>query len=490
MAVGRQAAGKTIARYPAALAAASIVMMALLVVPTAAQAQGTTTSQLTIDTQTTNESAIPGSAISGYYIILEQGGAIVATGFTPYTFTVNDGQTYTVQVDGYRACHFDYWSDSGSASQTVSISNDTTYTAFMSCARGGVQSDIDVQTFNQNGDYLSGYHTTFLLNSQVVGSCFSWCSLSVSNGATYQVAVSNYGDCTFSHWGDGNTDKYDDVNFTAEGLSSTSVQIDAYYDCIVGGNGVSSSVNVYTFHSNGTQLPGMYTTFWQNGQLLKSCFSPCGYAFSNDVAYQVQVANYGPEAFNHWQDNSTSRAYTVDVTGTTSQVVTLGAYYAPGCTTYVSAAPDSFDLQASASEPGYVCVKYDYYDHASTTTFDPATSGLVISERADTEFVTQNFTITAEPSSIVMGGPLNLNEGVTVMYGIAPQAGTTGKYDVTLVGALAMTPSPEYCASSFTISIGTGIPNHSTDPGAADCVIFPTDGVLISTMVGATNSTG
>jgi hypothetical protein len=79
--------------------------------------------------------------------------------------------------------------------------------------------------------------------------------------------------------------------------------------------------------------------------------------------------------------------------------------------------------------------------------------------------------------------------GVTVMYGIAPHAGTTGKYAVNL-GALAMTPSPEFCPSAFTISIGTGIPNLSVDPFGEDCVNSSMDGVLIATMVGATNSTG
>jgi len=88
------------------------------------------TSKLTVTTQNTN-----GQTITGYYTVLYQGGSIVATGFSPVVFPLNNGETYTVQVQDYGSCHFDHWADTGStsASRIISISSDTQITAVYNC---------------------------------------------------------------------------------------------------------------------------------------------------------------------------------------------------------------------------------------------------------------------------------------------------------------------------------------------------------------------
>ena len=50
----------------------------------------TGTSQLTINTQDTN-----GNPITGYYTVLNQSSNVQATGYTPATFNLQNGQTYT-----------------------------------------------------------------------------------------------------------------------------------------------------------------------------------------------------------------------------------------------------------------------------------------------------------------------------------------------------------------------------------------------------------
>ncbi|MGA2876484.1 MAG: hypothetical protein ABSE82_13215 [Nitrososphaerales archaeon] len=91
---------------------------------------GSGTSQLTIKTQN-----MSGSPITGYYAVLNQSGRAMATGLTPTSFTLNNGQTYTVQVDNYGSCNFAYWADTGSTSfyRTLSISSNTSYTAVINC---------------------------------------------------------------------------------------------------------------------------------------------------------------------------------------------------------------------------------------------------------------------------------------------------------------------------------------------------------------------
>jgi len=84
------------------------------------------TSQLTVNSQDNN-----GNPITGYFTTLSQNGNQIAMGFTPAIFTLNDSQTYTVQVGSFGNFMFDHWLDTGSANVTrdVSITSNSTITA-------------------------------------------------------------------------------------------------------------------------------------------------------------------------------------------------------------------------------------------------------------------------------------------------------------------------------------------------------------------------
>src|SRR5438445_524867 len=88
------------------------------------------TSHLTVGTQDTS-----GATLTGYNTALSQNGVTVASGFTPATFTLNNGQSYSLVVDGYGSCSFDHWLDNGSTGnpRAVSVTSDTTLTAVMNC---------------------------------------------------------------------------------------------------------------------------------------------------------------------------------------------------------------------------------------------------------------------------------------------------------------------------------------------------------------------
>ncbi|MDC8453561.1 MAG: fibronectin type III domain-containing protein, partial [Candidatus Nitrosotalea sp.] len=85
-----------------------------------------TTSTLTVNTQDSDR-----NTIIGYYTELYQNGNLVDSGYTPYTFTLNNGQTYTVDVVDYGKYEFDHWLDTGSvsANRVMSISSNTQITA-------------------------------------------------------------------------------------------------------------------------------------------------------------------------------------------------------------------------------------------------------------------------------------------------------------------------------------------------------------------------
>jgi glucose/arabinose dehydrogenase len=82
---------------------------------------------LTVGSQDSN-----GNALAGYWTVLRNSaGAVLETGFSPITFTLNSGQEYSVAVGDYGDQVFDHWlnDDSTARRKTVSISGDTQLTA-------------------------------------------------------------------------------------------------------------------------------------------------------------------------------------------------------------------------------------------------------------------------------------------------------------------------------------------------------------------------
>ena len=89
-----------------------------------------TTSSLQVLTQDTS-----GNALTGFYTELDLNGAAVNSGYTPMVYTLNNGVTYSVMVDGYGSCTFSHWAGSGSTADpmSISINSNTSITAVLNC---------------------------------------------------------------------------------------------------------------------------------------------------------------------------------------------------------------------------------------------------------------------------------------------------------------------------------------------------------------------
>ena len=90
------------------------------------------TSKLTVTSETTT-----GTVITGFWTELhDQTGTVLASGYTPFTYPLNNGQTYIVEVDGYGSCAFDRWLDTGNTNnqRNVSVTSDTSLTAVLNCS--------------------------------------------------------------------------------------------------------------------------------------------------------------------------------------------------------------------------------------------------------------------------------------------------------------------------------------------------------------------
>jgi hypothetical protein len=189
-------------------------------------------------------------------------------------------------------------------------------------------SPLTVNTEGPSGNAITGYYTVLDQNGEPIATGFSPAAFNVSSGQAYAVEVQDYGSCTFDHWTDtGSTDRQ--RAFTA---SSGAQTLTAVYDCgtttTTTTNGGTSTITVSGVDSSGRAIAGYYTTLWQNGAMVQSCFTSCSFTVSNGQTYQIAVADYGNEAFSHWSDGTIARFHTVVVPSSAS-AIGLTAVYSP-----------------------------------------------------------------------------------------------------------------------------------------------------------------
>jgi len=140
---------------------------------------------------------------------------------TPFTAGAFDSACYT----------FSHWSDTGSAQRfrSFTLVGDTTFVAVYNNMCGSMPSTdsmISIGTVISPNTETTGYYATLWQNGVMLQSCFSTCSFMVSNGQTYQVAVSDFGAHTFSNWTNGSTSRFITVNV---GSTSSTIDLTAIY---------------------------------------------------------------------------------------------------------------------------------------------------------------------------------------------------------------------------------------------------------------------
>jgi polyvinyl alcohol dehydrogenase (cytochrome) len=275
------------------------------------------------------------STINGYYTALfDSGGSVVASGFTPKTFSLTSGSIYSVKVDNYGSCNFYQWSDGVTSNpRTFTASGAMTFTAVYNCAgttggggTGGA-STVTVASTDQNSNAISGYYTELISSSGgVIASGFTPNTFATTSGLTYSVQVDNYGSCTFAHWSDGVTSN--PRSFTA---TSSSTTFTAVYDCTGTTSGVASSVTVASQDTNNNAITGYRTILYDSsGSVIASGFTPMTFATTSGLTYSVQVDNYGSCSFVFWSNGQTNNPMSFTAM---SSATTFTAVYDCGGTT-------------------------------------------------------------------------------------------------------------------------------------------------------------
>lgn len=312
------------------------------------------TSLLTLNAQDTY-----GAALTGYYMALYQNGQTVSTGYSPATFTLNNGQTYTIESDGYGSCVFDYWLDTGSTNvqRNISISSNVALTAVLNCgSTASATSSVAVNSVSLSGTAFSGMWTTWNQNGAVLSSGYTPATFTGTTGGVYVVAVADYLSTVFCHWQDGDTNPAATVTLsgnlaltayysttgscpsstTTTTTTTTSTTSTASVTTTTSTSSTTSttststtsapatfSVTIDSATTGGATITGMYTTVYLNGATLTTGYTPLTFTATSGTAYTTSVANYGAYVFSHWSTGSTSPTITI----TPGQALALTAYY-------------------------------------------------------------------------------------------------------------------------------------------------------------------
>lgn len=221
--------------------------------------------------------------IDGYYTVLSQNGIVLETGFTPTTFTVNNGEMYNVAMHNYEDFEFLMWEDTGSgiSNKDIAISTDAdifaAYGSLLDPAPPGT-SELTITTVDELGNEIFGYWTVLYQYGLMIKTGFSPLTVDLNSGEDYEVFVGDWDGVNFDHHEDGstqnpypisiNSDKeifvsyaepspMADIALTIAGVPFLGNGVgDADFTMTVTNNGILSAENVI-FDMSGTIATGM-----------------------------------------------------------------------------------------------------------------------------------------------------------------------------------------------------------------------------------------
>lgn len=354
-----------------------------------------------------------GNPLSGLYVNLAKGNATVATGYTPFAFSVESGTTYTVAVSDYQGKVFDHW-DNGSANRTrtVTLSADTTLTAYY---KTSVPSST--LTVNAVGPDGSAQHMWTVIQSgdSIVQSGYTPLNYQGNSGATYAVSVSDYQDLVFDHWENGSTDRTRTVTL------SSATTVTAYFKSSL----QSSGLDHFVISRIGNQEAGSDFTFAVTAidglGRIKTAYTGTIAINTNNVASPAGQANILPASYTFTSADAgqhlfTARMYsakidaTITVAGDGKSTTSNAFSVSPASVASVAISPSSATV-ASGGSASFGAQAHDAYGNQITDATFVWTLG--VSSLGSLAVSSGTASVTFTGASVVAASTSSLNVSVT-----------------------------------------------------------------------------
>lgn len=141
--------------------------------------------------------------------------------------------------------------------------------------------------------------------------------------------------------------------------------------------------------------------------------------------------------------------------------------------TFSGANGQPYSFKMNQNSDIYICVRLFFYN-STTASINPI-SVISLSEMTNNgEYrnnAMSNFTVSASPANITIGGPSNANEGAEAIYTIHSNSNSNGTYVLNF--GWAFSPRIADCTTSYLLVVGNGIPNYSY---YGSCITMTTTG--------------
>lgn len=188
----------------------------------------------------------------------------------------------------------------------------------------GTLAQLEVTSQSSSGAAISGiYVEVYTSLGTPLLSGYTPANFTLADGLTYQVAVSDYGGCTFAYWSDTRS-TVDQRSVTMDGnamlaavfdcgaTSTTTTSTSSTSTTTTGASTTTSSttaagtssLTVGSRWANGTAISGMYAVLYQGGTQVASGYTPVQFTLTDGQPYQVEVEGYGSAYFQYWGDTN------------------------------------------------------------------------------------------------------------------------------------------------------------------------------------------
>lgn len=164
---------------------------------------------ITVNTMTEN-----GATLS-MWTVIESGGQVVESGFTPLRFSGVEGQQYSVFVSDWQYRTFDRWLDGSTANPyTFTYSGESFLNAYYRYeSPTDAQNTLTINTYDNNGNIITMW-TTVRSGDAEVNQGYTPLTIPVTRGETYSVSVSDWEEFVFDRWEDGSNSRQTDITIS------------------------------------------------------------------------------------------------------------------------------------------------------------------------------------------------------------------------------------------------------------------------------------